>query len=71
MEYLTREDLAGAKEYLRQYDGELMEAKLTDYCKARWQTLFLGDTHGVAPWQALSLPSVQRFLRSYHFHLRK
>ena len=33
MEYLTHEDLAGAKEYLRQYDGELLDAKLTDYCK--------------------------------------
>lgn len=33
LEYLSRDDSAGAKEYLRQYDDELKDAALTEYCK--------------------------------------
>lgn len=33
MEYLSSGDLAGAKEYLSEYDGELRDTALTEYCK--------------------------------------
>lgn len=33
LEYLFHEDISGAREYLAQYDAELKNAALTDYCK--------------------------------------